>query len=77
MALPDSEINTVLDLFNQKCLEDPEFARLAEENPIAAFDTVARAHEASLAAAQEGTGFPLPVPGRKLTHDELTQVFCI
>ena len=31
MALPDSEINAVFDQFNQRCLEDPEFARLAEE----------------------------------------------
>ena len=76
MALPDSEINTVLDLFNQKCLEDPEFARLAEENPIAAFDTVARAHEAALASAQDGTGFPFPIRGRKLTREELAQVLC-
>ncbi len=74
MALPDSEINTVLDLFNQKCLEDPDFARLAEENPIAAFDTVARAHEAALAAEQEGRGFPLPVPGRRLSTDQLARV---
>ena len=75
MALPDQEINTVLDLFNQKCLENPEFARLAEENPISAFDSLAKAHEAALAAQQEA-GFPLPVAGRKLTMEELGQVCC-
>ena len=75
MALPDREINTVLDLFNQRCLEDPEFAKLAEENPISAFDQLAKAHEAAL-AAQEEAGFPLPVAGRKLTAEELAQVRC-
>ena len=58
-----------------KDLEDPEFARLAEENPISAFDQLARAHEAAL-AAQEEAGFPLPVAGRKLTAEELAQVRC-
>lgn len=75
MALPDQEINTVLDLFNQKCLEDPEFAKLAEENPISAFDTLAKAHEAAL-AAQEEAGFPVSVAGRKLSLKELDQVRC-
>lgn len=75
MALPDQEINTVLDLFNQKCLEDPEFAKLAEENPISAFDTLAKAHEAAL-AAQEEAGFPVSVAGRKLSPKELDQVRC-
>ena len=75
MALPDQEINTVLDLFNQKCLEDPEFAKLAEENPISAFDSLAKAHEAAL-AAQEEAGFPIPVAGRKLSPEELAQVRC-
>ena len=75
MALPDQEINTVLDLFNQKCLEDPEFARLAEENPISAFDVLAKAHEAAL-AAQEEAGFPVSVAGRKLSPEELSQVRC-
>ena len=75
MALPDREINTVLDLFNQRCLEDPEFAKLAEENPISAFDQLARAHEAAL-AAQEVAGFPIPVAGRKLSPEELGQVRC-
>ena len=75
MALPDWEINTVLDQFNQRCLEDPEFARLAEENPIAAFDSLAKAHEAAL-AAQEEQGFPIPVEGRKLSPEELSQVVC-
>ena len=75
MALPDQEINTVLDLFNQKCLEDPEFARLAEENPISAFDALAKAHEADLAAREEA-GFPVAVAGRKLTPEELSQVRC-
>lgn len=73
MALPDREINTVLDQFNQKCLEDPEFAKLAEENPISAFDQLAKAHEAAL-AAEEDAGFPLPVAGVKLSLDELAQV---
>ena len=75
MALPDREINTVLDLFNQRCLEDPEFAKLAEENPISAFDMLAKAHEAAL-AAQESAGFPIPVAGRKLSSEELGQVRC-
>ncbi len=75
MALPDGEINTVLDLFNQKCMEDPDFAKLAEENPISAFDQLARAHEAAL-AAQEAAGFPVPVEGRKLSSEELSQVRC-
>ena len=75
MALPDREINTVLDLFNQRCLEDPEFAKLAEENPISAFDQLARAHEAAL-AAQEAAGFPIHVAGRKLSPEELGQVRC-
>lgn len=75
MALPDQEINTVLDLFNQKCLEDPEFAKLAEENPISAFDTLAKAHEAAL-AAQEEAGFQVSVAGRKLSLEELDQVRC-
>ncbi|MGO5115163.1 hypothetical protein ACTQ33_09050 [Candidatus Avoscillospira sp. LCP25S3_F1] len=73
MALPDREINTVLDQFNQKCLEDPEFAKLAEENPISAFDQLAKAHEATL-AAQEDAGFPLPVAGKTLSLEELAQV---
>ena len=75
MALPDQEINTVLDLFNQKCMEDPEFAKLAEENPISAFDALAKAHEADL-AAQDEAGFPIPVEGRKLTEEQLSQVLC-
>ena len=75
MALPDKEINTVLDLFNQRCLEDPEFAKLAEENPISAFDQLARAHEAAL-AAEEASGFPVPVEGRKLSAEELGRVRC-
>ena len=50
MALPDQELNTVLDRFNQKCLEDPDFARLAQEDPISAFDALAKAHEAQLTA---------------------------
>ena len=75
MSLPDNEINTVLDLFNQRCLEDPEFAKLAEENPISAFDTLAKAHEAAL-AAQEEAGFPVSVAGRKLSMEELSQVCC-
>lgn len=75
VALPDQEINTVLDLFNQKCLEDPEFARLAEENPISAFDALAKAHEADLAAREE-EGFPVTVAGRKLSMEELSQVRC-
>lgn len=76
MALPDQEINTVLDLFNQRCLEDPEFAKLAEENPISAFDSLAKAHEAALAAQEEAAGFPVTVAGRKLTMEELSQVRC-
>ena len=75
MALPDQEINTVLDQFNQKCLEDPDFARLAEENPISAFDQLAKAHEAAL-AAQEEAGFPLQVAGRRLSMEELGQARC-
>ena len=75
MALPDGEINAVLDLFNQRCMEDPEFARLAEENPISAFDQLAKAHEAALAAREEA-GFPFPVAGRKLSDGELAQVRC-
>ena len=75
MALPDQEINTVLELFNQKCLEDPEFAKLAEDNPISAFDSLAKAHEAVL-AAQEEQGFPIRVDGKKLTMEELSQVRC-
>ena len=75
MALPDREINTVLDLFNQRCLEDPEFAKLAEENPISAFDQLAKAHEAAL-AAQEEAGFPLQVAGRRLSMEELGQARC-
>ena len=75
MALPDREINTVLDLFNQKCLEDPEFAKMAEENPITAFDQLAKAHEAAL-AAQEEAGFPLQVAGRRLSMEELSQARC-
>lgn len=75
MALPDREINTVLDLFNQKCLEDPEFAKMAEENPISAFDQLAKAHEAAL-AAQEEAGFPLQVAGRRLSMEELSQARC-
>ena len=74
MALPNSEINTVLDQFNQRCLEDPEFARLAQEDPISAFDSMARSHEAHLAAQAEG--FPLPLPGKKLTLEQLAQVRC-
>lgn len=74
MALPDSEINTVLDQFNQRCLEDPEFARLAQEDPISAFDSMARSHEAHLASLADG--FPLPLPGRKLTLEQLAQVRC-
>lgn len=74
MALPDHEISTVLDQFNQRCLEDPEFARLAQEDPISAFDSMARSHEAHLAA--QAAGFPLPLPGRKLTMEELAQVRC-
>lgn len=73
MALPDGEINTVLDQFNQKCLEDPEFAKLAEENPISAFDMLAKAHEAAL-ASQEEAGFPVHVEGRKLSLEELAEV---
>lgn len=72
MALSDNEINTVLDQFNQRCLEDPEFARLAQEDPISAFDSMARSHEARLAA--QGEGFPLPLPGQKLTMEQLSQV---
>ena len=75
MALPDQEINTVLDQFNQKCLEDPDFARRAEENPISAFDQLAKAHEAAL-AAQEEAGFPLQVAGRRLSMEELSQARC-
>ena len=75
MALPDREINTVLDLFNQKCLEDPEFAKMAEENPVSAFDQLAKAHEAAL-AAQEEAGFPLQVAGRRLSMEELSQARC-
>lgn len=74
MALSNSEINTVLDQFNQRCLEDPEFAKLAQEDPISAFDSMARSHEAHLAAQAEG--FPLPLPGRKLTLEQLAQVRC-
>lgn len=74
MALPDYEINTVLDQFNQRCLGDPEFARLAQEDPISAFDSMARSHEAHLAA--QGQGSPLPLPGRKLTMEQLAQVRC-
>ncbi len=72
MALNDGDINTVLDLFSQRCLDDSEFAKMAEENPIAAFDMVAQAHQAA-AAEQEGKGFPLAVPGRKLTPEELRE----
>lgn len=75
MALPDHEINTVLELFNQRRLEDPDFARLADENPISAFDMLAKAHESALAAAQE-EAFPLPVAGRLLTLEELSAVRC-
>lgn len=75
MALPDHEINTVLDLFNQRRLEDPEFARLADKNPISAFDMLAKAHESDLAAAQ-AEAFPLPVAGRLLTAEELSTVRC-
>ena len=75
MALPDHEINTVLDQFNQRRLEDPEFARLADENPISAFDMLAKAHESNLAAAQE-EAFPLPVAGRLLKAEELSAVRC-
>jgi len=74
MALPDSEINTVLDQFNQRRLEDPEFARLAQEDPISAFDSMARSREAHLAA--KGEGFPLPLPGRKLTLEQLALARC-
>lgn len=74
MALPDHEISTVLDQFNQRCLEDPEFARLAQEDPISAFDSMARSHEAHLAAQAEG--FPLPLPGRRLAMEELAQIRC-
>ena len=74
MALSSSEINTVLDLFNQRCLEDPEFAKLAQEDPVSAFDSMARSHEAHLAA--QAQGFPLPLPGRKLTLEQLAQVRC-
>ncbi|MBM6917511.1 hypothetical protein [Intestinimonas butyriciproducens] len=75
MALPDQELNTVLDRFNQKCLEDPDFARLAQEDPISAFDTLAKAHEAHLTALDEAA-FPLAVPGQKLSMEELAQVLC-
>ncbi len=74
MALPDSEINTVLDQFDQRCLEDPEFARLAQEDPISAFDSMARSREAHLAARAEGS--PLPLPGQKLTLEQLDLVRC-
>lgn len=73
MSLPDREINTVLDLFNQRRLEDPEFAKLADENPISAFDMLAKAHESDLAAARE-EAFPLPVAGQLLTPEELSAV---
>lgn len=75
MALPDREINTVLDQFNQKCLEDPEFAKLAEENPISAFDMLAKAHEAAL-ASQEEQGFPVHVAGKRLSPEDLAQARC-
>ena len=75
MALPDHEINTVLDQFNQRRLEDPEFAKLAGENPVSAFDMLAKAHESNLAAAQ-AEAFPLPVAGRLLTPEELSAVRC-
>ena len=74
MALPNSEINTVLDHFDQRCLEDPEFAKLAQEDPLSAFDSMARLHEACLSAQAEG--FPLPLPGRKLRLEQLAQVRC-
>lgn len=72
MALPDSEINRVFDQFSQRCLEDPEFARLAERDPVSAFDAMARSHQVHLAA--RGEGFPVPLPGRRLTMDQLAQV---
>ena len=71
MALPDSEINTVLDLFNQKCIEDPDFSKLAQENPMSAFDLLAREHETRL-DAEHSARFPFPVPGQVLTMEELT-----
>ncbi len=73
MALPDKEINTVLDQYNQRIMEDPEFAKLAEENPISAFDQLARARESELAAEQRGS-FPVEVPGQLLTLEELRKV---
>lgn len=72
MALPDKELNTVFDQFNQRCLEDPEFARLAEQDPVSAFDAMARSHQVHLAA--QGEGFPVPLPGRRLTLDQLELV---
>lgn len=72
MALPDSEINAVFDQFNQRCLEDPEFARLAEQDPVSAFDSMARSHQVRLAA--QGEGFPVPLPGRRLTMEQLARV---
>lgn len=72
MALPDNELNTVFDQFSQRCLEDPEFARLAEQDPVSAFDAMARSHQVHLAA--QGEGFPVPLPGRRLTLDQLELV---
>ena len=72
MALSDREINAVFDRFNQRCLEDPEFARLAERDPVSAFDSMARSHQVHLAA--QGEGFPVPLPGRRLTMEQLAQV---
>ena len=74
VALSDKEIGTVLELFNRRRLEDPAFARLADENPVSAFDQLAKAHELELAAAQES--FPLPVQGRALTLEALAGVTC-
>lgn len=74
MALPESEINAVLNQFNQRCLEDPEFASLAQEDPVTAFDAMARSHQVHLTARKEG--FPTPLPGRRLTTEQLAQARC-
>ena len=71
MALPDKEINTVLELFHQRQQEDPEFAKLAEENPISAFDQLAKARESEL-ATEQGEGFP--GMGQPLSLEELKDV---
>lgn len=74
MALPDQELNTVLDRFNQKCLEDPDLPAWPKKIPSRPLTLWPRPMSS---AYSPGRGrLPFGGTGQKLSMEELSQILC-